>query len=50
MVPSLNDKRYKKLFIIYILSVSDFEVAILISDVEDMIQVHNLNEFRYVFQ
>ena len=46
MVPSLNDKRYKKLFIIY----GDFEVAILVLDVEDTIQVHNLNEFRYVFQ
>ena len=49
MVSSLNNKRYKKLLIIYIPLVSDFEVVIIVSDVEGTIQVHNLNEFRYVF-
>ena len=49
MVSGLNNKRYKKLLIIYIPLVSDFEVAMLVLDMKDTIQVHNLNEFRYVF-
>ena len=29
---------------------SDFKAAIIVSNVEDKTQIHNLNGFRYVFQ
>ena len=40
----------KNYLFIHISLVCDFEIAILVSDVKDKTQVHNLNGFRHIFQ